>query len=132
MIQSILVAKLVYLFLKNNEELNKYVKGRVFPIVAELGTEFPYVAYSRTSITPIYTKDFYTEDSVGVEIVVASQDYLESLEIANIIRKQFECKRLGLDNEIAISQSNLVAVTEAFDDMANAYVQRLSFEFKVC
>lgn len=132
MIQSILVAKLVYLFLKNNEELNKYVKGRVFPIVAELGTEFPYVAYSRTSITPIYTKDFYTEDSVGVEIVVASQDYLESLEIANIIRKQFECKKLGLDNEIAISQSNLVAVTEAFDDIANAYVQRLSFEFKVC
>lgn len=132
MIQSILVAKLVYLFLKNNEELNKYVKGRVFPIVAELGTEFPYVAYSRTSITPIYTKDFYTEDSVGVEIVVASQDYLESLEIANIIRKQFECKRLGLDDEIIISQSNLVAVTEAFDDIANAYVQRLSFEFKVC
>ena len=132
MIQSILVAKLVYLFLKNNEELNEYVKGRVFPIVAELGTEFPYVAYSRTSITPIYTKDFYTEDSVGVEIVVASQDYLESLEIANIIRKQFECKRLALDNEITISQSNLVAVTEAFDDMANAYVQRLSFEFKVC
>lgn len=131
MIQSILVAKLVYLFLKDNEELNNYVKGRVFPIVAELGTEFPYVAYSRTSITPIYTKDFYTEDSVGVEIVVASQDYLESLEIANIIRKQFECKRLGLDNEITINQSNLVAVTEAFDDIANAYVQRLSFEFKV-
>lgn len=131
MIQSILVAKLVYLFLKNNEELNKYVKGRVFPIVAELGTEFPYVAYSRTSITPIYTKDYHTEDSVGVEIVVASQDYLESLEIASIIRKQFECKKLGLDNELTISQAYLTSVTEAFDDIANAYVQRLSFDFRI-
>lgn len=131
MIQSILVAKLVYNFLKSNTELNNYIEGRVFPIVAELGTEFPYVAYSRTYITPTYTKDFHTEDSVGVEIVVASQDYLESLEIANIIRKQFECKRLGLDNEITISQSNLLGVTEAYDDQANAYIQSLSFDFKV-
>lgn len=131
MIQSILVAKLVYNFLKSNTELNNYIDGRVFPIVAELGTEFPYVAYSRTYITPTYTKDYYTEDSVGVDIVVASQDYLESLEIANIIRKQFECKRLGLDNEITISQSNLLGVTEAYDDQANAFIQNLSFDFKV-
>ena len=87
--------------------MNKYVSGRVFPIVAELGTEFPYVAYSRTYITPVYTKDYYTEDNVGVEIVVASQDYLESLEIANIIREQFECRRLGLDNEITVDQITL-------------------------
>jgi hypothetical protein len=131
MIQSILVAKLVYNFLKSNTELNNYIDGRVFPIVAELGTEFPYVAYSRTHITPTYTKDYHTEDSVGVDIVVASQDYLESLEIANIIRKQFECKRLGLDDEITISQSNLLGVTEAYDDQANAYIQSLSFDFKV-
>ena len=131
MIQSILVPKLVYNFLKSNTELNNYIDGRVFPIVAELGTEFPYVAYSRTYITPTYTKDYYTEDSVGVDIVVASQDYLESLEIANIIRKQFECKRLGLDDEITISQSNLLGVTEAYDDQANAYIQSLSFDFKV-
>lgn len=130
MIQSILVAKLVYLFLKSNEELNKYVKERIFPIVAEVSTIFPYVAFSRTSITPTYTKDFYTEDSVVVEMVVASQDYLESLEIANIIREQFECKRLGLD-DISIYQSTLIGVIEAYDDIANAYVQRLSFEFKV-
>lgn len=131
MIQSILVAKLVYAYLQHNDKLNKYVSGRVFPIVAELGTEFPYVAYSRTYITPVYTKDYYTEDNVGVEIVVASQDYLESLEIANIIREQFECKRLGLDDEITVDQITLTGITEAFDDMANAYVQRLSFDFCV-
>ena len=131
MIQSILVAKLVYKFLKTNEALNNYIHGRVFPIVADLGTEFPYVAYSRTYITPTYTKDYYTEDSVGVEIIVASQDYLESLEIANIIREQFECKRLRLDDELDIYQSTLTGVTEAYDDQANAFIQNISFEFKV-
>ena len=130
MIQSILVAKLVYNLLKTNSKLEKYVKGRVFPIVADFGTDFPYVAYSRTYITPIYTKDFYTEDSVGVEVVVAAQDYLESLEIANIIREQFECKRFGLD-DMEVTQTTLTGISEAYDDSAGVFVQRLSFDFKV-
>ena len=131
MIQSILVSNLVLKLLERNEALNNYIHGRVFPIVADLGTEFPYVAYSRTYITPIYTKDYYTEDSVGVEIIGASQDYLESLEIANIIREQFECKKLSLDDDITIYQAILTSVTEAHDDQANAYIQKLSFDFKV-
>ena len=131
MIQSILVSNLVLKLLERNEALNNYIHGRVFPIVADLGTEFPYVAYSRTYITPIYTKDYYTEDSVGVEIIGASQDYLESLEIANIIREQFECKKLSLDDDITIYQAILTSVTEAYDDQANAYIQKLSFDFKV-
>ena len=131
MIQSILVSNLVLNLLESNEALNNYIHGRVFPIVADLGTEFPYVAYSRTYITPTYTKDYYTEDSVGVEIIVASQEYLESLEIANIIRGQFECKKLGLDDKIVIYQSTLTGVTEAYDDQAGVYIQKLSFDFKV-
>ena len=131
MIQSILVSNLVLKLLERNEALNNYIHGRVFPIVADLGTAFPYVAFSRTYITPTYTKDYYTEDSVGVEIIVASQEYLESLEIANIIRGQFECKKLGLDDKIVIYQSTLTGVTEAYDDQANAFIQKLSFDFKV-
>ena len=131
MIQSILVSNLVLKSLERNETLNNYIHGRVFPVVADLGTAFPYVAFSRTYITPTYTKDYYTEDSVGVEIIVASQDYLESLEIANIIREQFECKKLSLDAEIDIYQSTLTGVTEAYDDQAEVYIQKLSFDFKV-
>ena len=131
MIQSILVSNLVLTLLESNEALNNYIHGRVFPIVADLGTAFPYVAFSRTYITPTYTKDYYTEDSVGVEIIVASQDYLESLEIANIVREQFECKRLRLDDELDIYQSTLTGATEAYDDQANAFIQNLSFDFKV-
>ena len=131
MIQSILVSNLVLKLLESNEVLNNYIHGRVFPIVADLGTAFPYVAFSRTYITPTYTKDYYTEDSVGVEIIVASQEYLESLEIANIIRGQFECKKLSLADKIVIYQSTLTGVTEAYDDQANAFIQKLSFDFKV-
>ena len=130
MIQSILIPKIVYSALKNDEKLNEYINQRIFPMIADLGTQFPYVAYSRTYITPIYTKDFYTEDTVGIEIIVASNDYIESLEIANIVRGIFECKTLKT-NELTISQISLTSVTEAYDDQANAFVQRIAFDFKV-
>lgn len=130
MIQSILIPKIVYNALKNDKKLNEYINNRVFPMIADFGTQFPYVAYSRTYITPIYTKDFYTEDTVGIEIIVASNDYIESLEIANIVRSIFECKTLKT-NELTISQISLTSVTEAYDDQANAFVQRIAFDFKV-
>lgn len=130
MIQSILVPKIVYQALLNNEELNKYIDKRIFPLVAELGTAFPYVAFSKTYITPTYTKDYYTEDTVGIEIVVASTDYLESLEIANIVRSIFECKKLKT-SDLNISQIKFSNIVEGYDDAANAFVQRITFEFKV-
>lgn len=130
MIQSILVPKIVYQALLNNEELTKYIDKRVFPLVAELGTVFPYVAFSKTYITPTYTKDLYTEDTVGIEIVVASTDYLESLEIANIVRSIFECKKLKT-SDLNISQIKFSNIIEGYDDAANAFVQRITFEFKV-
>lgn len=130
MIQSILVPKIVYKALLNNADLAKYVGTRVFPMIAELGTQFPYLAFSKTYISPTYTKDFYTEDSVGIEIVVASTDYLESLDIANIVRSIFECKKLRTE-DLNISQITFNSITEGYDDQANAFVQRLSFEFKV-
>lgn len=130
MIQSILIPKIVYEALKNDVKLNEYIKQRIFPMIAEFGTQFPYVAYSRTYITPTYTKDFYTEDTVGIEIIVASDDYLESLAIANQVRSIFECKTLKTP-ELTIAQISLSSVTEAYDDQANAFVQRLAFDFKV-
>ena len=130
MIQSILIPKIVYEALKNDATLNEYINQRIFPMIADLGTQFPYVAYSRTYITPTYTKDFYTEDTVGIEIIVASNDYLESLAIANQIRSIFECKTLKTP-ELTISQITLSSVTEAYDDQANAFVQRIAFDFKV-
>lgn len=130
MIQSILIPKIVYEALKNDVKLNEYINQRIFPMIAEFGTQFPYVAYSRTYITPTYTKDFYTEDTVGIEIIIASDDYLESLAIANQVRSIFECKTLKT-SELTITQITLSSVTEAYDDQANAFVQRIAFDFKV-
>lgn len=131
MIQSIMIPKLVFNQLKSNNKLNTYVNGRIVPLVAEFETQFPYIAFSRTNIIPYYTKDFHTQDTVNVEIVVAATDYLQSLEIANEVRACLECKYIATTEDMTVYETKLLSATEAYDDMANAFVQRLQFSFLV-
>lgn len=131
MIQSILIPELVYYIMKNDSVLNDYIKGRIYPLVSESSTEFPYVAYSRTHISPIYTKNFHTEDSVGVEILSVSNDYLESLHIANRVRELFECQKLPGYNDLEVTQVYVSSVSESYDYEADAFIQRITFDFRV-
>ena len=94
---SILIGKLIYERLSSNPELKEYVNDKIFPLIAEQETTFPYIAFSKDSITPYYTKGGNYEDTVSVQIIVASTDYLESLNIANIVRKIFECRLYSCD-----------------------------------
>lgn len=127
---SILIGKLIYERLSSNPELKEYVNDKIFPLIAEQETTFPYIAFSKDSITPYYTKGGNYEDTVSVQIIVASADYLESLNIANIVRKIFECRLYSCD-ELQITESKLSSVSEAYDDNANAFIQRLIFNFKI-
>ena len=127
---SILIGKLIYERLSSSPELKKYIANKIFPLIAEQETTFPYVAFSKDSITPSYTKGGNFEDTVSVQIIVASTDYLESLNIANIVRKIFECRLYSCD-ELQITESRLSSVSEAYDDNANAFIQRLIFNFKI-
>lgn len=127
---SILIGKLIYERLSSNPELKEYVNDKIFPLIAEQETTFPYIAFSKDSITPSYTKGGNYEDTVSVQIIVASADYLESLNIANIVRKIFEYRLYSCD-ELRITESRLSSVSEAYDDNANAFIQRLIFNFKI-
>lgn len=130
MINSILIGKLVYEKLSTDSALHSYVNGRIFPLIAEMGTAFPYIAFSKDSISPAYTKDGCYEDQVSVQIVVASVDYLQSLDIANVVRGIFEGKRYKSE-ELSISECRMTNVSEAYDDNAGVFIQRLFFNFKV-
>lgn len=127
---SILIGKLIYERLSSNPELKEYVNDKIFPLIAEQETTFPYIAFSKDNITPYYTKGGNYEDTVSVQIIVASTDYLESLNIANIVRHIFECRLYSCD-ELQITESRLSSVSEAYDDNANAFIQRLIFNFKI-
>jgi hypothetical protein len=56
---------------------------RVYPLVADEGTTYPFVVYRRSGLTPANTKDRYSYKEVAaVEIIVASNSYTDSINLA--------------------------------------------------
>lgn len=126
---SILVGKHIRNILVGDETLSQYLQsGQITALVANENTTFPFIVFSRTGLTPSYTKDGLLESNITFEIVCVSTDYVESLEIANIVRNLLECK-CYTDEELYIKQIILSAVNE--DYMYDAYVQRLTFSMVV-
>lgn len=125
MTNSILINKYIYSKLSNSNELKKYVDSKIYPLVAENTTTFPFVTYYRDNISPIsFTKDGYCQDEVYFTINIVSDQYTQTLEIANIIRKLME----GLRGDDNIYDCHMTNIDENF--VENSYVQTLQFQCK--
>lgn len=125
MVNSIQIGKTIYNLLNSSEELKKYVDNKIYPLVADEGVSFPFVVFYRTQIKNVVCKDGYYEDEVGFSIIAVSNQYLQSLEIANIIRGIFEKKKLG-DN---IYNCTVEDIDEDYRE--NAYIQQIYFNCKI-
>ena len=76
--------------LRASEALQSKISGRVFPIAAVSGTQKPYICYTRTGITPDYTKDGWAGDTVNVAIEIVADGYKSAVELAELVREQLE------------------------------------------
>lgn len=56
---------------------------KVYPLVADKGTTFPFIVYRRTGLSPSSTKDRYSYREMGtVEVLIAANSYDESITLA--------------------------------------------------
>lgn len=134
---TILVGKYLYRALSNDTNILSIVSvDKIFPLMPkvqyndETGEEedvtFPFVVYSRESLTPVYTKDMLTSNQVRFTIIAVSNDYIESLELANYIRNCLECKNYK-DSDIEISTIKMDSISE--ETIEEAYIQKMTFSF---
>ena len=129
MTNSILIGKVIYSKLISNQLIADIVNDRVFPVIAEQTTTFPFIIYYRVSISNnLYNKDGSVEDTVVFSITVVSTNYNESAELANEIRKIFDKKQITNDI-MRITDSRLIEIDESYED--NSYVQKLTFSCTV-
>ncbi|WP_308744819.1 DUF3168 domain-containing protein [uncultured Bacteroides sp.] len=118
----------VYKRLSDSTELAKLVSDKIYAISTKTETSFPFVIYKRSSLVPEYTKDRYgTGDTVSVEVVVASDNYLNAVTIAEEVRKALENKRGQYDN-FNVIDANLMSADEDF--IEDTFIQHLVFSFK--
>ena len=106
--------------------LYSYVGTRVFPIVADEGTNYPFITYQRTGITASRTKCGIYEDTVNFSVNILTQDYLSGLEIGDEVRKAIEKNLTCTIEGCSYSDILLVGANEQYS--ADGYVQTLNFQ----
>ena len=122
--QSLKVGKEIYSHLKENKSLTDIVGNKIYPIIVEKDTNYPFIVYKRSNVIPDYTKDYHFKDDVIVDIICVSNHYVESVEIASLVRESLEDKRIGDINRIRLESAD-----EDFID--DAYIQTLSFNLTI-
>lgn len=101
----------------------------VYPLVADQGTEYPFVIYRRVNLSHANTKDRFNYQEVAtVEVVVAANNYTESVELAKQVMYRLEHTR-GLYNDISINEIKMIGAEEDF--IEDAFVQKLTFEVEI-
>lgn len=124
---SILCGKYLRRFLVENAELAALIDTKkIFPLLANPDTTFPFIVYSRINLIPLYTKDILSDNQVSFAVVVVSDKYTESLDIANSVRHALEGYRFR-DEYINIYPIKLESIYE--ETMEDAYIQRMTFTF---
>lgn len=91
--KSLEIGKLIYSLLSADSRLSTLLGNKIFPLIVENNTTYPFIVYKRSDVKANYTKDYYLNDDVSIDIVCVSDNYLSGLEIAVIIREILENKR---------------------------------------
>ena len=122
--RSLEVGKEIYSILSKNKSLTDKVGNKIYPIIVEKDTNYPFIVYKRSNVIPDYTKDYHFKDYVIVDIICVSNHYVESVEIASLVRESLEDKRIGDINSIRLEGAD-----EDFID--DAYIQTLTFNLTI-
>jgi hypothetical protein len=118
------ILKTIHTLLSSNTELTTILSDKIFPLVANSDTTFPFITYKKQSVNIEYCKDGAVSDVFNVEIIVASKTYNESVKIAELVRKSMELKKK--DN---IKSIRLTSSSEDYNE--DTYIQNLIFEVKI-
>lgn len=122
---SLQIGKAIYDILHTNADIVTRLQDKIFPLISEQNTTFPFIVYKRTGIISAYSKDRYTaNESVTMDIIIASDKYNETIEIAELVRLSLEGKK-GLYSGIQIEEIRLLSADEDF--MEDTYIQTITF-----
>lgn len=128
--KGLLINKYLHKILTEDEELSQMVNPDNIKALILSPTNYPFVSFKRNSIETLYSKDIPYEDRVNVDIIAVSDNYTESLNIAQRIREILEYHAYK-DSEDNILITYMVMKDSGEDTISNAFVQTLNFEFHI-
>ena len=121
---SLQIGKAIYHLLKKDSRIKEKVGSKIYPLIVEEST--PFIIYKRTNITPNYTKGSYSvNESVTVDVVIASKDYIDTIELADYVRDALEGRR-GNFAGVEINDIRMISADEEY--IEDTFIQNLTFD----
>lgn len=126
--KGILITKAIYELL-NVASITTYVGTALFPLVADVDTDFPFIVYSRESVNGSnLTKDGSYGDAVTFRIDIVSNSYSQSIDIAQAVRELLEVRKL-YTTELILSDTKMTSIRESYD--SETFIQQMYFSTTV-
>lgn len=127
---SISLGKILKKIFCENEELTQLVEPKNICSMVLQPTNFPFISFRRNSTEFLYNKDCPTEDRVSIDIICVSNNYAQSIEIAECVRELLESK-VYKDSEENILITKMWLTDANEDTISDAFVQTLTFEIHI-
>lgn len=128
--KGILINKYLKKIFDNDEKITSLVKKSNIKAMILQPTNFPFISFKRNQVETHYNKDIPYEDVVSVDIICVSNNYSESVEIAQAIRESIEFKVYKDSKEnILITKMWMTDANE--DTISDSFVQTLTFEIHI-
>lgn len=122
------IGKAVYQLLSSDTGVTEKVENRIYPLIADQGTIYPFIIYKRTGIEPITSKDrFICSEVTSVDVIIASDRYDESIEVAELVKDALIGKN-GIYSGIKITDIDMISADE--DYIEDTFIQNLTFNIK--
>lgn len=128
MATSLSVGLVLYDLLNSSAELTAKV-NKIYPVVSPDEANLPYVVYRVVSSDCRPNKTLVSSDDVNVEVTVWASSYTESVEIAEIVRKELDYKH-GESSGLHVRSMYFIG-QGAEDYQDDAYYKILNFNVKL-
>ena len=97
------------------------VDTKVFPLIANAGTTFPFIVYRRSSYSPLSNKDVLNE-SVYMEIAIICTNYEQSVSIANDVADVLLAYESDNIEEIKVTNISEEFISDSFVQKVNLQI----------
>lgn len=97
------------------------VDTKVFPLIANAGTTFPFIVYRRSSYSPQSDKDVLNE-TVYMEIAIICNNYEQSVSIANDVADALIPYESDNIEEIKVTNISEEFISDSFVQKVNLQI----------
>ena len=113
--------KTIYKLLQANPDLVKLIGNKVYPLIADESTTFPFVVYNRIGFTLNGDKDG-NSNIIDFEFNIVASSYSDSVDVAQEVIKSLLHKNTDEVEDIV-----LTGASESY--IENSFIQTLNFKF---